>query len=59
MYNFVTNKDVIHEHKRIRELIYTILKMMIVEKFKKPKLQFPINQPYLSYVYEFTIRCIF
>ena len=38
MYILITNYDVINEHKGILELIYTILKMMIVEKFVKPKL---------------------
>ena len=35
MYIFITNWDVIHEYKGIREVIYTILKMMNVEKSEK------------------------
>ena len=39
MYIPITNSDVIHEEKGIRELIYTIMKMMIAEKSENPKLQ--------------------
>ena len=41
----ICSYQIINEYKGIRDLIYTIVKMMIVEKFEKPKLQFPINQP--------------
>ena len=51
MYILITNKDVIHEHKGIREAKYTIVKMMIPEKLKKQtnkqntyKIQFTINR---------------
>ena len=33
--------------------------MMIVEMFEKPKLQFPINQHLLSYIYVLSTKCIF
>ena len=38
------------EYKGIRDIVYTIFKMMIVEKFEKPKLQFPTNE-YLFNIY--------
>ena len=43
-----TNYDDINEHKEIRDLIYIIYKMMIVEKFEKQK-KFPQINLCLSY----------
>ena len=54
IYILITNKDVIDQCRVIRDPVYTIFKMMIVEKFEKAKLQFPINQTLFiiySYIY--------
>ena len=45
-------KQIVNEYKGICDLINTIVRIMIVENFEKPKLQFPIIQHlFMIYLY--------